>query len=121
MPNLRENSKHQAPNPNQSPNFKPQNRVRLTFWVGIRDLVLVWGLEFKIWCFPGAWSLVFVCLLPSIHLIAQFAETLKLVEEGAAADAEGFSRFGAIEVVLAQGLEDSLPLDFAEPLGIGQF
>ena len=45
-------------------------------------------------------------------------EALELVDEGAAADAEGLGGLGAVEVVLAQRLEDGLALDFGQALGI---
>ena len=53
-----------------------------------------------------------------VHLVAQFPEALELVDQGAAADAEGLGGFGAVEVVFAQGLEDGLALDLLQALGI---
>jgi hypothetical protein len=43
----------------------------------------------------------------------------ELVEEGAAADAEGFGGFGAVEVVVPQRLEDGFAFDCFELPGIG--
>ena len=56
--------------------------------------------------------------LSRIHWVSLSPEALELVDQGAAADAEGFGRLGAVEVVLAQCLEDGLTLDFRQALGI---
>src|ERR1051325_6701328 len=54
-----------------------------------------------------------------IHIITQLAKALEFVEQGAAADAEGFGRFGAVEIVLAQSVDDGLSFDLPELPGIG--
>src|ERR1051325_10294203 len=56
-----------------------------------------------------------------IHFVAEFAQALQLVDEGAAADAEGLGGFGAVEVVFAQGLDDGLSFDFLQALGVERF
>src|SRR4051812_3114551 len=56
-----------------------------------------------------------------IDLEAEFAEALEFVEQGAAGDAEGFGGFGAVEVVLAERLNNGLPLDFTKLFSFGSF
>ena len=51
--------------------------------------------------------MVLGCLFVRIHLITELAKALEFVEQRAAADAEGFGGFGAIEVVLAERLENA--------------
>ena len=45
---------------------------------------------------------------------------MQFVKQRAAADAEGFGGFGAVEIVVAQRLENGLPFDFTEPLSVGR-
>ena len=42
--------------------------------------------------------------LSRVHWVSLFPEALEFVDKGAAADAEGFGRLGAVEVMFAQGL-----------------
>ena len=63
-------------------------------------------------------------VVPQVHRLRRidgvslFPEALELVDQGAAADAEGFGGLGAVEVVLAQRLEDGLAFDLPQTLGI---
>ena len=61
---------------------------------------------------PGSTRIDFVTLFP---------ELLQLVDQGAAADPEGFGSFGPVEIVFTQGLEDRLPFDFTQSLRIRSF
>src|SRR5437867_3933174 len=55
-----------------------------------------------------------------IHLVAEFAEAAKLVDQGAAANAEGLGGFSAVEFMFAKGLENGLSFDLSQLLGIGR-
>ena len=46
-----------------------------------------------------------------IYFEAEFPETLEFVDEGAAADAEGFGGFRPVEIMFAQGLDDGVSFD----------
>ena len=51
-----------------------------------------------------------------IYFVAEFAETLHLVKESAATDAESLGGFGPVEVMFAQRLTDRLTLDSRQAL-----
>src|SRR5438105_6929632 len=62
----------------------------------------------------GCWTLF------PIHLIPQLPNPLQLVKQSAPADTKRFGSLRAVELMLAQSLEDRLPFDFPQALGIGQ-
>src|SRR5215469_2986255 len=51
-----------------------------------------------------------------LHLVALFAEALQFIEQCASADAECFGRFCAVELVLAQGLQNRVTFNFLPTL-----
>src|SRR5438093_1362284 len=52
-----------------------------------------------------------------IDVEAQLAKALEFVDQSAAADAESFGGFSAIEIMFAQSLHDRLPFDVSQLLG----